>query len=152
VYYFNVGQSEHWQWADCSKYGFISAGQGPQWKRSICGFNIGDIFAAYLKGKGFVGIGQITEKARPIREVKINGRPLMSLPLACKKMDDNIDNDEKCEYVALVDWIRSIPEGEAKFISGLYTTTHVRASLDNQPETRSYLDKAFEVSLSELTR
>jgi uncharacterized protein len=46
-------------------------------------------------------------------------------------MDDNIDSDEKCEYVALVKWIRSVPETEAKFRSGIYTTTHVRASLDN---------------------
>jgi uncharacterized protein len=86
VYYFNVGQGPHRRWADCRKYGFISAGQGPQWARAIRGFNVGDIFAAYLKGKGFVGIGEITEKARPIREVKINGRPLISLPLECKKM------------------------------------------------------------------
>jgi hypothetical protein len=67
-------------------------------------------------------------------------------------MDDNIDSDEKCEYVALVKWIRAVPEGEAKFRSGIYTTTHVRASLDNQPETRSYLEEAFDVSFSELAR
>jgi hypothetical protein len=69
-------------------------------------------------------------------------------------MDDNIDSDEKCEYVALVKWIRSVPEGEAKLKrrSGIYTTTHVRASLDNQPETRAYLEEAFDVSFSELAR
>src|SRR5262249_22309105 len=129
VYYFNIGQGPHRRWADCRKYGFISAGQGPQWARAICGFNVGDIFAAYLKGKGFVGIGQITEQARPIREVEINGRPLISLPLECKNMDDNIDGDDKCEYVALVEWIRSVSEDEAKMKrnSGIYTTTHVRA-------------------------
>lgn len=77
VYYFNVGQGPHRQWADCRKHGFISAGQGAQWARAICGFNAGDIFAAYLKRGGFVGIGQITAKARPIREVKISGRPLV---------------------------------------------------------------------------
>lgn len=154
VYYFNVGQGEHRQWADCRKYGFISAGQGPQWARAICSFNAGDVFAAYLKGKGFVGIGLITKKAQPIRDVKIDGRPLIGLALKCKKMDDNIDRDEKCEYVALVEWIKSVPEEEAKLKRkvGLYTTTHVRASLDNQPETRSYLEEAFDVSFSELAR
>jgi uncharacterized protein len=67
-------------------------------------------------------------------------------------MDDNIGSDEKCEYVALVKWIRSVPEAEAKFRSGIYTTTHVRASLDNQPETKSYLEEAFDVSFSKLAR
>jgi hypothetical protein len=55
-------------------------------------------------------------------------------------------------YVALVEWITSVPEGEAKFKSGIYTTTHVRASLDNQPETRSYLEEAFDVSFKKLAR
>ena len=82
----------------------------------------------------------------------MDGRPLISLPLECKKMDDNIGSDEKCEYVALVNWIKSVPEEEAKFKSGIYTTTHVRASLDNQYETRSYLEEAFDVSLGELAR
>ncbi len=152
VYYFNVGQGEHRQWVDFRKYGFISAGQGPRWKRAICGFNVGDVFAAYLKRKGYVGIGEIAEKARPIREVRINGRPLISLPLQCQKMDDNIDSDEKCEYVALVRWIKSVSEDEAKSGRGFYTTALIRASLDNQRETRSYLEDPFDVSFSELTR
>lgn len=152
IYYYNVGQGPHRQWADYRKYGFISAGQGPQWARAICGFNVGDIFAAYLKGKGYVGIGQITKKAQPVREVKIDGRPVISLPLRCKKMDDNINSDKKCEYVALVKWIKSVSENEAKRRPGLFTTTHVRASLDNQPETRSYLEKAFNVNFSKLAR
>jgi hypothetical protein len=152
VYYFNVGQGEHRQWVDFRKYGFISAGQGPQWARAISGFNVGDVFAAYLKRKGYVGIGQITEKARPIREVKINGRPVISLPLQCKKMADNIANDAKCEHVALVKWIKSVSDDEAKFRPGLYTTTHVRALLDNQFETRSYLENTFDVNFSEFAR
>jgi hypothetical protein len=45
-----------------------------------------------------------------------------------------------------------VPEAEAKFRSGIYTTTHVRASLDNQPETKSYLEEAFDVSFSKLAR
>lgn len=154
VYYFNIGQGPHRQWSDCRKFGFISAGQGPQWARAMRGFNEGDIFAAYLKGKGFVGIGRITQRAKPIREVKIKGRPLVTLPLECRNMADNIDNNEKCEYVALVDWIKAVSADEAKLRrkSGIYTTTHIRASLDNQPETKAFLEKEFGVSFSSLTR
>ncbi len=154
VYYFNVGQGPHRQWSDCHKFGFISAGQGAQWARAISGFYEGDIFAAYLKGKGFVGIGRITQRAKPIREVKIKGRPLISLALECQNMDDNIDNDEKCEYVALVEWIKTAPVEQAKMKrnSGIYTTTHVRASLDNQPATKTYLEKEFGVKFDELAR
>jgi hypothetical protein len=152
IYYFNVGQGPHRQWADCRKFGFISAGQGQRWANAIHGFNVGDILAAYLKGKGYVGIGQIVEKARPIREVRIKSRPLISLPLRCKHMDANIDSDAKCEHVALVKWIRTVAVEEAKMKSrsGIYTTTHVRASLDNQPNTRMYLERAFDVRFGEV--
>jgi hypothetical protein len=127
------------------------------WKsQKNSGFCIDHIFANYAFIQRFVsifvGIGQITENAQPIREVEIKGRPLISLPLECKQMDENIDKDENCEYVALVKWIRSVPESEAKFRSGIYTTTHVRASFDNQPETRSYLEEAFGVNFGELAR
>jgi hypothetical protein len=71
VYYFNVGEGPHRQWIDNKKYGFISAGQGKQWGDAISGFREGDILAAYLKGRGFVGIGKISARAAPIRDVKI---------------------------------------------------------------------------------
>jgi uncharacterized protein len=152
VYYFNVGQGDHRQWVDFRKYGFISAGQGPKWARAIRGFNEGDVFAAYLKEYGYVGIGMITQRARPIRDVKINNKPLVSLPLECPNMADNIDSNEKCEYVALVDWIKSVSANDAKWKSGIYTTTHVRASLDGQPKTRAFLEEAFEFKFSDLAR
>ncbi|MBX3513558.1 MAG: GIY-YIG nuclease family protein [Xanthobacteraceae bacterium] len=152
IYYYNVGQGEHRQWEDYRKFNFISAGQGRQWARAILGFNVGDIFTAYLKGKGYVGIGQIAEKARPIRDVRINGRPLIDLPLKCKKMNNNIHSDQKCEYVALVKWIKSVPASEAKSSKSYFMTANVRASLNNQPRTRAYLEKAFNVNFGELAR
>jgi uncharacterized protein len=154
VYYFNVGEGPHRKWADNQKYGFISAGQGVQWGNAISGFREGDIVAAYLKGRGFVGIGRIDARAKPIRDVKIKNKPLIEYDLVCKQMADNIESDEKCEYVALVDWIKSVDAADAKWKpkSNIYTTTHVRASLDGQPETKRFLETEFGVNFAELTR
>jgi hypothetical protein len=154
VYYFNVGEGPHRLWVDYKRYGFISAGQGKQWGDAISGFREGDIFTAYLKGKGFVGIGRISARALPIRDVKINNRPLIDHDLVCKKMGDNIHSNEKCEYVALVDWISAVDAENAKWKakSNLYTTTHVRASLDGQPETKAFLEDQFGVSFSDLAK
>jgi uncharacterized protein len=154
VYYFNVGEGPHRLWVDYKKYGFIAAGQGRQWGDAISGFREGDIFAAYLKGKGFVGIGRISARALPIRDVKIENRPLIDHDLVCKEMSDNINSDEKCEYVALVDWISAVDAENAKWKpkSNLYTTTHVRASLDGQPETKAFLEAQFGVSFSDLAK
>ncbi len=152
IYYYNVGEGEHRNWDDYVKYGFISGGQGVRWRDAMLGFQPGDIVVAYLKRKGFVGIGRVQDRAKPIREVVVNGKPLLSQPLACENMGDNSDSDELCEYVALVEWIKYTDRKEAKWKakSGLYTTTHVRASLEGQLETMTFLEQEFNIKFREL--
>ncbi len=152
IYYYNVGEGPHRCWEDYREFGFISAGQGKRWKDAMLGFQPGDVVAAYLKGCGFVGIGQIIERARPIREVTVGGVPLLTLPLKRPAMADNLNSDDMCEYPATVQWIRAVERAEAKWKpkSGIYTTTHVRASLDGQPQTIEFLESEFDVSLREI--
>ena len=132
----------------------MSAGQGIRWRDAMLGFHQGDIVAAYLKRRGFVGIGQLTSRAKPIRDVTIQGKPLLSQNLRCSNMIDNADSNDLCEYVATVKWIKTVDRAHAKWEpkSGLYTTTHIRASLDAQPKTIEFLEEAFGVNLREYVR
>jgi hypothetical protein len=141
LYYFNVGEGDHRKWEDCRNLNFISAGQGDRWKDAICGFRQGDIFAAYLKGRGFVGIGRIAQEARMIQEVFIGNQSLLVMRPFMQH-----------EYVATVEWIRQVPANEAKMKrkAGIYTTTHVRASLDGQPITVEFLSQAFSVNFKDI--
>lgn len=118
----------------------------------MLGFQPGDVVAAYLKGRGFVGIGKIKKEARPIRQVMIHNMSLLSFDLRCPKLGDDADSDELCEHVALVEWIKKTDRINAKWKprSGLYTTTHVRASLDSQPKTISFLEREFDIDLKSL--
>lgn len=152
IYYYNVGEGDHRNWDDYLKYGFISAGQGIRWRDAILGFHKGDVFVAYLKGHGYVGVGKILERAKPIREVIIDQQFLLDLDLKCSIMSDNSDNLEKSEYVALVEWVKAVPREKAKWQpkTGLYTTTHVRASLDRQKRTIEFVQKEFDVEIYEL--
>ncbi len=152
IYYYNVGEGRHRNWDDYRSLGFISAGQGARWRDAMRGFERGDVVAAYLKDHGFVGIGRVTERAKPIREVTIKGRPLLSYSLSCSGMAENAESDERCEYVALVRWAAAVERSQAKWKAraGIYTTTHVRASLDGQPRTIAFLEKEFGVDLREL--
>ena len=65
------------------------------------------------------------------------------------RMADNLESDELCEYVATVKWAAAVERSEAKWKAkvGIYTTTHVRASLDSQPTTIAFLEKEFGVSM-----
>jgi len=152
IYYYNVGEGIHRDWDDYVQFGFISGGQGIRWRDAMLGFQLGDIVAAYLKGQGFVGIGQITEHARAIRNVMIGSKPLLSQNLRCGQMADNAESDDLCEYVALVDWKCTTERNKAKWkrSAGLYTTTHVRASLDGQPVTIDFLEHEFGINIREL--
>jgi hypothetical protein len=158
IYYYNVGEGRHRCWDDYMQFGFISAGQGARWRDAMLGFRRHDVVAAYLKRRGsvggFVGIGRITELAKPVREVSIDGMPFLSLPLRCKNMGDKVESDEFCEYVCTVDWIAKVVRENAKWKSGagLYTTTHFRASLDGQPGTLEFLEREFSVKLWDILK
>lgn len=152
VYYYNVGEGPTRNWDDYRALGFISAGQGVRWRDAMRGLEKGDVIAAYLKNHGFVGIGTITERAKPIRAVAIKGKPLLNHALCCTGMADNAESDELCEYVATVKWAAAVERDQAKWKSkaGLYTTTHVRASLDAQPNTIAFLETEFAVNVRDL--
>jgi hypothetical protein len=154
IYYYNVGEGPHRNWDDYRQFGFISAGQGEQWRDALLGFQEGDVFAAYLKGKGYVGVGQIRDRARPIRTVTVSGKPLLQVALRSDGMNANVDSDELCEYVCTVDWKAAVDRSEAKWIakSGLYTTPLIRASLDNQLATIEFLNQEFNLSMEEFVR
>lgn len=152
VYYYNVGEGPHRDWDDYVQFGFISAGQGERWRDAMLGFNPGDAVVAYLKRHGFVGIGIIKSRAAMIRDVKISNKPLLSLPLRCPNMSDNKGDKNLSEYVCLVDWKKTVSKNAAKWRSSpkLYTTTHVRASLDGQPDTIKFIEKEFGVKMAAL--
>lgn len=157
IYYFNVGECERRNWDDYRNFGFISAGgRNPKWRNAIKGFDNGDVCVAYLKRRknqgGFVGIGVVSERARPIREVSINGKPLLSLALSCNGMGKNVESDELCEYVAKVEWLASVEREGGKWKKDLYTTPLVRASLEGQSETVDFLETEFRLDLRALTR
>ena len=153
-FYFNVGDGAHRCWEDYREYSFISAGQGSQWRRAICAFNEGDVFVAYLKNHGFVGVGRITHRARRIGEVKVRGISLLAHALKCQGMAENSDDEDLSEYVCLVEWFASVPREEARWKanSGLYTTPLIRASLDAQPETRQFVQQEFKVEIATLIK
>jgi len=68
--------------------------------------------------------------------------------LSFTKHNDNV----KSEYVCIVDWMKTVSRDNAKWRSSpkLYTTTHVRASLDGQLDTLKFLEKEFDFQIREM--
>ena len=154
VCFFNVGDGRCRTWEDNVKYGYLGAGQGKRFRQAIEGLRDRDIVAAYLsrQGRGFVGIGRITAQAKPAREFRIGGKRLIDLPNMPRKITKNLNNDDKCEWMAAVDWIRWVPRRNAHFEKngGLFVPRIVRASLAKHPKTVSFIEKRFKVNLFKL--
>lgn len=148
IYYVNVGEGQHRDWEDCKRFGFLSAGQHPKWSDQIRTLEVGDIVIPYLKGRGYVGIGRVTEKAVPVLDFRINKKSLNSYDLQVPNIFENSEN-ENTEYLVRVNWLVSLDSSEAKWKpkSGLFTTQLVKASLDGQPQTIEFLTSEFSINL-----
>ena len=151
LYYVNVGEGEHRCWQDCRQFGFLSAGQDRKWSDPIRTLEIGDIVVAYLKGKGYVGIGRVSEKAVRVNDFKFEGKSLKEQNLIVSNIFENSEN-ERSEFLVKIDWIKTVESNQAKWKSnsGLFTIQLIKASLQNQYATREFLEKEFDVNFKEL--
>lgn len=66
---FTVGYANR-SWPDALKFGFLSAGLGGSGK-SIYNVQVGDLVYCYIAGYGFVGIGECTASAVPMKNFKV---------------------------------------------------------------------------------
>lgn len=149
LYYVNVGQGPHRRWEDCRKFGFLSAGQDVKYSKPLQALNPGDIVAAYLKRKGYVGIGRVLERATRVLDFRIDGKPLERNLLVQPGLFNHADN-EKTEFLIRVKWLNSFEGGNAKWQPGLYTTPLIWASLQNQEKTIDFLQQSFQLDISAL--
>lgn len=152
IYYVNVGEGETRNWDDCLKYGFLAAGGARQWSTPIRSLSEGDVVVAYLKERGYVGVGRVSERAVPYIEYRQSDRLLGDLELVTPNIAHDATDLSLCEYIVRVDWIKALPREEAVWESnaGLFTTRLIRASLDGQPQTVAYINENFGLDLKEL--
>jgi len=151
LYYVNVGEGDHRNWDDCKKYGFLSAGQHRKYSDPIRTLMQGDIVAAYLKRKGYVGIGRVKEQAVRVNDFKFDGKLLNTLDLKTLGIYDNCEN-ENSEFPIKIDWIKSVGRKNAKWKPnhGLFTSQLIKASLQGQAKTIEFLEKEFDINFNEI--
>ncbi len=147
----NVGDGETRAWDDCRKLGFLAAGQSPQWSDQLKALNKGNIVVAYFKGKGYVGIGKIVDTAKRILEFKINGLPITKDHLKNPNLFKNSTNKDS-EYLIKIEWIKTVPAAQGKWKpkAKLFTTQLIKASLEKQISTLTFLEKEFELSFEKI--
>lgn len=161
IYYFNVGHGPHRLWEENVQYGYVSAGQGKQYRDAIRRLHTGDLIVARVNGHGYVGVGRVVAEPVPARSFLVpscatykaaRGKPLVQFRLKAD-IKDNIDDDLKCEWMAGVEWLitrtRERAHWRARF--GLYAPRGVTCgSLGKQPKTLKYIEQVFDLNFEEL--
>ena len=152
IHFVNVGDWPHRQWDDCRKFGFLAAGYGKRYSDQLYRLEVGAIAAAYVSKHGYVGIGRVVARPVQAKDFRFNGRPLKPRMLTGPKLLHDANDEDRCEYLVAVKWIKRVPREDARFRrkAGLFATRQIVASLSGQPRTLKFLEKQFNVNFEKL--
>ena len=142
TFYVNVGDGPSRSWEDMCKYGSISAGGGSIYSQKLYQLSEGDVFYAYQRQSGYVGKGEVISKAKPARDIEIDGKSLLEHPLVQPNISHDSDNTELSEHVVRVKWYKTLPILGAQTFSGAFANQNVVCKLRDQA-TLDFLEKAF---------
>lgn len=143
-WFVNVGEGPTRTWNDNQKYNFIAAGGDRKYSDPLKKLQVDDKFYAYMGGRGYVGLARVTHEAIPIRNYIEAGsnKPLLELNLDAENPDNFVNDDDKCEWVVGVEWIKSVPALDAKTFTGIFANQNVVCKLRNK-KTLDFLGAEF---------
>ena len=112
-FYVSFGEGDHRRWNDAKKYGFVSAGGGEWYVRTLRMLQLGNRIWVSVPGKGYVGVGEVTRTAVRFDEFEVNSNG-SSVPIRKVKVEaPKAFDDEHGEYFVGVNWINTVDLQEA---------------------------------------
>jgi hypothetical protein len=114
-FYYSAGEGDRRRWSDMVRHGFISAGGGRWYSRTLRVLEPGQRVWAHIPKAGYVGVGEVVVPVAPVAETG-----LLDEPLEAPAMDRDLHDPDRCEYVVRVRWLVTLEREEAFWIPGLY--------------------------------
>jgi hypothetical protein len=116
-YYFSFGHGSERNWEDAMQYGFVSAGGGMWYTRTLSQLNIGDRIWVNIPQTGYVGVGKVKSTAKKADEVTFNNngdrQNIYELSEKADYIKQFIDDVDNAEYIVEVEWIKKFGISEA---------------------------------------
>lgn len=111
-------------WIDAVNYGFISAGGGSWYTRTLDMLSPGDRVWVKIPKTGYVGVGKVLEGSQGVNEFKVQTtdgeKPCMEVLKDAKKFGPRADDPEMAERFVKVKWLDTVPEEKAIDEVGLF--------------------------------
>jgi hypothetical protein len=123
-FYVSFGHGPSRNWEEARRYGFISAGGGSWYSRTLKVLNSGDRIWVNIPGRGYVGVGEVRGPCSPASEftITVDGKELPALNVL-KDGDyhrsDSSDID-RVEYFVPVSWVETVPIADAYSETGFF--------------------------------
>jgi hypothetical protein len=123
-WYFAFGVDNNRKWEDALKYGFVSAGGGDWYSKTVRNLPIGARIFVYIPQVGYVGVGETTDKAINFLESKEwQGKDLVG---------KYTHSNGEPEFIVPVKWISTRQPDEAIYGNGLFASQHSTCKLRDE--------------------
>lgn len=139
-FYVSFGHSHSRDWEDAQKFGFISAGGGQWYSRTLTKLEPGARIWVNLPGHGYAGVGIVVEGPVPFDRFEVddgkgNRVPITSMPLkGSYHVEQAAEDSTKAEYLVRVRWLKTVPVNEAIREKGFFGNQNSAA----KPKTKSW--------------
>lgn len=151
-FYVSFGEGEHRKWSDAVKYGFISAGHGSWYSKTLFMLQPGNRVWVNVPQTGYVGVGEVAERAVKVDQFLVSQpdgsiQPITKLQVSAPLMFDKADDEEKAEYLVPVRWIKTVPIEEAIKEKGFFgnQNTVCKPTAKQWHHTVERLKKRFDI-------
>jgi hypothetical protein len=121
-YYVSFGGDRPWD--DARKHGYISAGGGSWYSQTLKLLSPGDLVWVKIPGRGYVGVGRVTESVQSVNDFKLptkdGDRPCLEVFKNAERVRASANNPEKAEYFVRVKWLDAVGLDQAFNEVGLF--------------------------------
>jgi hypothetical protein len=123
-FYVSFGSDEARSWSDAVKYGFVSAGGGAWYSKTLHLLSPEDRIWVRVPGSGFVGVGRVTGPMEPASSFRVQTNrgdvPVLDAATDGHYHRKYVDDPERCEYFVPVQWVQTVPREAAVDEIGLF--------------------------------
>ncbi len=143
-FYASFGHGPSRNWAEARAYGFISAGGGAWYSRTLKLLNMGDRVWVKAPDYGFVGVGVVQGPAQLMRDFRVQTpegeRPAEEVLTGANYHREFIDDPERAEWFVQITWAATVPIEQAVAGTGLFGNTNTICK-PTTPKWRSTVDR-----------
>lgn len=124
-FYCSFGEGEERSWQDALEFGFVCAGGGKWYTRTLQLLSPGDRIWVKIPDTGFVGVGRVTGRINPALEFKVKNKQgvdvsVLDVARRGSYHRDQVNDPDQCEYFVPVLWLQTVPKQQAFWELGLF--------------------------------